>query len=130
VIVALVVVVALIVTYWYIAVPVLLFLGAAVALLAKAGAKANAEKAAQEAAARERAQQEWLAGPPPALLLPARFTDKWFAEHAPHLHPGQLPILFKELHERGWPDDRIARRVNPYLLRNPHLAPQILNSGG
>jgi hypothetical protein len=133
-------VIALIITYWYIAVPVLAVLGILTAMIAKANAekraeqaKANAEKRAEqerllaerqaeEAAARAESQRKWLAGPPPTLLVPARFTDKWFAEHAPYLHPGQVPALMQELHERGWTDDRIDRRVRPYLLKNPYLA--------
>jgi hypothetical protein len=121
-VIAIVVVIALIVTYWYIAVPVLVVFGVLTAIIAKATAEKRAEQAQLLAERQAETQRKWLTGPPPTLLVPGRFTDKWFAEHAPYLHPGQVPALMQELHERGWTDDRIDRRVQPYLLRNPYLA--------
>lgn len=142
--VAIAVVVGLIVKYWYVAVPLLVVSGLMLVAVAKARAKATAEKQAvaarlvqerqereardratrqaAEAEARAKARQTWLDGPPPPLRVPGRFTDKWFAENAPQLHPGQVPVLMAELHERGWTDDRIARRVRPYLLKNPYFS--------
>jgi hypothetical protein len=61
------------------------------------------------------AHEAWLAGPPPVLLFPGRFTQNWIAQHCPGLHPGQLPVLLEELHRRGWSDSDIERRVEPYL---------------
>ena len=58
---------------------------------------------------------EWLAGPPPALELPGRFTAKWIAENVPTLHPGQVPVLVEEMTRRGWSSADIERRVVPYL---------------
>jgi hypothetical protein len=121
-VVGIVIVIALIVTYWYIAVPVLVVLGVLTAMIAKANSEKKAEQAQLLAERQAETQRKWLAGPPPTLLVPGRFTDKWFAEHAPYLHPGQVPALMQELHERGWTDDRIDRRVRPYLLKNPYLA--------
>jgi hypothetical protein len=121
-VVAIVVVIALIVAYWYIAVPVLILIGVLTAIVTKANAEKKAEQARLLAERQAETQRKWLAGPPPTLLVPGRFTDKWFAENVPYLHPGQVPALMQELHERGWTDDRIDRRVRPYLLRNPYLA--------
>jgi hypothetical protein len=61
------------------------------------------------------AYQRWLDGPPPPLTMPARFTQNWIAANVPHLHPGQVPTLMRELRARGWSDDRIADRVAPFL---------------
>jgi hypothetical protein len=117
---ALAVVLAIAVKYWYIAVPFLILIVAVVI----AGAKGQAEKAAAQAAADEQArveaQREWLQRPPPVLYLPGRFTENWFAANVPGLHPSQVPVLLEELHERGWTDERIEKRVRPYLLRNPY----------
>lgn len=131
VIVVTAVVVGLAVKYWYVALPLLIVGTLVTVVIAKASAKAKEERQAEEARlravrqaadaeARAKAEQEWLAGAPPMLYVPGRFTDKWFAENLPGLHPGQVPVLLEELHDRGWTDDRIDRRVRPYLLRNPH----------
>jgi hypothetical protein len=61
-------------------------------------------------------QQAWL-GPAPPLTLPSRFTQSWFVSHGPRLHPKQVPVLFAELHRRGWTEDEIQQRVIPHL---PH----------
>jgi hypothetical protein len=137
--VAIAVVIGLIVKYRYVAVPLLVVGGLMLVAVAKAAAEKQAVAArlvqerqeseardrvtrqAAEADARAKARQAWLDGPPPTLRVPGRFTDKWFAENAPQLHPGQVPVLMTELHERGWTDDRIARRVRPYLLKNPYF---------
>jgi hypothetical protein len=58
---------------------------------------------------------EWLAGPPPGLQMPGRFTAKWIAENVPTLHPGQVPVLIEEMRRRGWSTADIERRVAPYL---------------
>lgn len=143
-IVAIAVVVAVAVKYWYVALPLLVVGTFVTVAIVKASAKAaknrqeeaarlyreeqareahlRAVRHAADMEARARAEQAWLAGPPPALRVPGRFTDKWFAENVPGLHPGQVPVLLEELRDRGWTDERIARRVQPYLLRNPHYA--------
>lgn len=61
------------------------------------------------------AHERWLADPPPALLMPGRFTQTWIAQNAPNLHPGQIPLLKDELRRRGWTDADIEQRVEPYL---------------
>lgn len=121
--VAIAVVIGLIVKYWYVAVPLLVVGGLMLVAVAKARAKATAEKQAvaarlvrerqereardratrqaAEAEARAKARQTWLDGPPPPLRVPGRFTDKWFAENAPQLHPGQVPVLMAELTKEG-----------------------------
>jgi hypothetical protein len=119
-------VVGLAVEYWYIIVPVLVV----VLVITVAGANQKKQRAAEKAAAakqaraaagqaRIEAQHRWLEGPPPVLRVPGRFTENWFAANVPSLHPGQVPALLEELHERGWTDQRIDKRVRPYLLRNP-----------
>jgi hypothetical protein len=61
--------------------------------------------AADHAAEQERqvqiAHERWLTDPPTALLMPGRFTHTWIVQNAPHLHPGQIPILFDETRRRG-----------------------------
>jgi len=69
------------------------------------------QRVEQERAARE----AWLAGPPPPLSLPSRFTQQWLEEHVPSLHPGQVPVLLREMRARGWTEQRIADRVRPLL---------------
>jgi hypothetical protein len=118
-------VLGLAVEYWYIVVPVLVV----VLVVAVAGSNQKKQRAAEQAAAakqaraaavqaRIEAQHRWLEGPPPVLRVPGRFTENWFAANVPSLHPGQVPALLDELHERGWTDQRIEKRVRPYLLRN------------
>lgn len=67
---------------------------------------------------RGEAREAWLRGPPPRLRLPGRFTQNWFADYGPRLHPGQVPALLEELHRRGWKDLDIQRRVAPYLPKS------------
>ena len=126
-----VLVVGLAVEYWYIVVPVLVV----VLVMAVAGSNQKKQREAERAAAAEQArvqaQRRWLEGPPPVLHMPGRFTENWFAANVPSLHPGQVPPLLEELHERGWTDQRIEKRVRPYLLRNPfyteqHQSPEII----
>jgi hypothetical protein len=118
-------VVGLAIEYWYIVVPVLVV----VLVIAGAGSNQKKQREAEQAAAakqaraaagqaRIEAQRRWLEGPPPVLHVPGRFTENWFAANVPSLHPGQVPALLEELHERGWTDQRIEKRVGPYLLRN------------
>lgn len=66
-----------------------------------------AARAVAEAEAQAVAQREWLEGPPPPLQVPTRFSETWFANHVPKLHPGQMPALTSELRARGWNDQRI-----------------------
>jgi hypothetical protein len=116
-----VLVVGLAVEYWYIVVPVLM----AALVVAVVSSHRKQQRQTEQAAAVERArletQHRWLEGPPPTLQVPGRFTENWFAANVPSLHPGQIPSLLEELHERGWTDQRIEKRVRPYLLRNPFL---------
>lgn len=44
-----------------------------------------------------------------------RFTANWIAANVPYLHPGQIPALIDEFHRRGWSDEDIALRVEPYM---------------
>ncbi|HWG09178.1 MAG TPA: hypothetical protein VN672_09245 [Solirubrobacteraceae bacterium] len=67
------------------------------------------------AAKAEQIHAEWLSGPPPALQFPGRVTATWIANHVPHLHPGQVPVLLAELRRRGWTEEDITARINPYL---------------
>jgi hypothetical protein len=96
-----------------------------VLVMAVASSHQKKQRQAEQAAVAERArletQHRWLKGPPPALQVPGRFTENWFAANVPSLHPGQVPALLEELHERGWTDQRIDKRVRPYLSRNPFL---------
>jgi hypothetical protein len=112
-------VVGLAVEYWYIVVPILVVVLIAVVAMSNQKKQREAERAAAVEQARIEAQHRWLEGPPPVLRVPGRFTENWFAAHVPSLHPGQIPSLLEELHERGWTDQRIEKRVRPYLLRNP-----------
>ena len=79
----------------------------------------QARLAQEEVAERQRqahlARERWLAGPPPPLQFPGRFTQNWIAEHAPNLHPGQVPVLLTELRRRGWTETDIEQRFVPYL---------------
>jgi hypothetical protein len=77
-----------------------------------------AERAAREEQKARTAYEEWLAGPPPFLQMPGRFTQNWIAQNAPGLHPGQVPVLKEELRRRGWTDGDIERRVAPYLANH------------
>lgn len=117
--VAIIFVIAIVIAYWYVAVPVL-FVSAA---LAVGVARVNKERHAERIAAFEQeeaeSQRRWLEAPPPQLLLPGRFTENWFASNVPSLHPGQVPDFLEELRERGWTDERIQKRVMPYLAMNP-----------
>ena len=56
-----------------------------------------------------------LASPPPPLSLPKRISQKWVAENVPYLHPGQVPVLMKELRASGWKQERIEQCVLPHL---------------
>jgi hypothetical protein len=144
--------IVLAVKYWYVSVPVFVLVLLLAVLAMRASARAEEvrqaeavrvyaeQQAAQQAAdaeaarvhrvqqaaaaeARRQAEADWLASPAPTLYVPGRFTDRWFAEHAAGLHPGQVSVLIDELHERGWTDERIARRVLPHLRANPYLDP-------
>jgi hypothetical protein len=95
--------------YWYVTVPVVIVLVGAVVIAVRAQARRE-----------EEAVRQWLSQPPPAMDVPGRFTDKWFRDHIPTMHPGQVPALMSELHARGWTDARIAERIDPYLAANPY----------
>jgi hypothetical protein len=105
----------------YVAAAALLALvtGAPIAAIAIPAARDRRERAAwaakQRARQAELAHQAWLAGPPPPLTMPGRFTQNWITENVPHLHPGQVPELLREMRARGWTDARIEQRVRPYL---------------
>ena len=108
--------VVLAVKYWYVVAPLALL----IIVLGIATARRNAVRREEAAVAAAEAHQQWLAGPPPPLTVPSRFTDKWFASYVPTLHPGQIPVLLDELRRRGWGDDQIALRVQPYIAQNPN----------
>jgi Holliday junction DNA helicase RuvB P-loop domain len=61
--------------------------------------------------------EAWLKATPPQLVLPGRFTQEWFAEHATNIHPGQIETLVDELVSRGWSREDIFRRAVPHLKR-------------
>lgn len=88
---------------------------------AAAAQQLRTEQEAVEAKTRAEAQQRWLEGPPPTLYVPRRFSEGWFADNVPKLHPGQLAPLRDEMLARGWTDERIARRLGRYLEMNPFL---------
>lgn len=73
------------------------------------------EQAGERARRARTAHEQWLAGPPPPLQLPGRFTQTWITQHVPHLHPGQVPVLLAELRRRGWTELDIDQRVTPYM---------------
>jgi type II secretory pathway pseudopilin PulG len=79
----------------------------------------RAQQAREQAAERARQarvhHEQWLAGPPPPLQLPGRFTQTWITQHVPHLHPGQVPVLLAELRRRGWTELDIDQRVTLYM---------------
>jgi hypothetical protein len=93
----------------------------ALQLATERGERERERLAEQERHAR-RAHERWLAGPPPPLELPGRFTQTWIAHNTPALHPGQIPTLMDELKRRGWSDSDIERRVAPYLPAVPSAA--------
>jgi hypothetical protein len=96
-------VVGLAIDYWYIAVPTVIL---AIAISVRLSARSAAKKAEHH--------QEWLSGPAPVLTVPSRFTAKWISENVPYLHPGQVPVLVREMQRRGWSDEKIAEQVMPY----------------
>ncbi len=107
--------IGLAIKYWYVTAPVLVLLCIGAVMVAQR----NKERKAAEAVAAQEALERWLAGPPPVLEVPGRFTQNWFAAHVPALHPGQVPALYAELHQRGWTSERIEQRVVPFLAQNP-----------
>jgi hypothetical protein len=98
------------VQYWYVTVPVALLIGVAAYYIVK-----------EQRARRLEATRAWLAGPPPPLNYPGRVTENWLAGHVPYLHPGQVPMLMRELRSRGWSDQKLDDRVGRYLEQNPFL---------
>lgn len=97
------------------------YLGAAaivlalLALLAIPFVRSSRQRAEERRQRARAAFAEWLAGPPPALEMPGRFTAKWIAQNVPTLHPGQVPVLVEEMTRRGWSSADIERRVVPYI---------------
>ena len=108
--IAIALLIALIVKFWYIALAVVIVMGSVAVLTSRRSARQAKERARAQAAAIEaeaaetaerhameeqtrlEAQRRWLAGPPPPLVLPGRFTENWFASHVPSMHPGQVPV--------------------------------------
>jgi hypothetical protein len=80
------------------------------------------ERLAEQQRQARLAHERWLAGPPPALELPGRFTQTWITHNVPGLHPGQIPVLIEELRRRGWSESDIDRRVTPYLAAEASAA--------
>jgi hypothetical protein len=87
------------------------------------------ERAAEEQRQARIAHERWLAGPPPPLTMPGRFTQAWFARNLRGMHPGQIPVLMDELRRRGWSDGDIESRVNPYLPIEPAKAQAKVGAG-
>jgi hypothetical protein len=111
--------------YWYVALPILALFILGAMLSAGADSKLKEQRALEEAAGRREAeaqrlsaQQAWLKGRPPPLVPPGRFSETWFAENIPKMHPGQIPMLFVALRSRGWSDDKINERLAHHLARN------------
>jgi hypothetical protein len=96
--------------YWYISIPAAL-------LLCYLGWRLIGYRRERQ----EAALAAWLAGPPPPLLVPSRFTEAWFRDNVPSLHPGQVPPLIEALGHRGWTEHKIVARVGPYLQANPFM---------
>lgn len=111
----LVIIVAVVSAFW----PYLLAIGGVLLVLWLLTKEKRAERAAAVQQRQAEELQRWLKAPPPPLPLPGRFTDNWFAANVPRLHPGQVPVLFEEMHARGWTSRRIEQRVGPYLQQNP-----------
>lgn len=103
-------VIATTIVYWYIALPVAIVSVVVVYWARRSGHRRRAE-----------AVQRWLSMPAPPLMVPSRFTQNWIAANVPQLHPGQVPVLVRELRARGWTDERIDERVGPYLAANPYM---------
>lgn len=104
-----------IVEHWYIAVPVLVV--ALFAVLLAVG------KYVEHSEAKRQAEIEaWLAAPGPPLVVPTRFSENWFAENVPSLHPDQVPALYDALRHRGWREDKIEARLRQYLDANPFMS--------
>jgi len=111
--------IAIVITYWYVAVPVLLVSGALAVGVSNVNKRRRVERLAALEQEEAESRRRWLEAPPPQLLLPGRFTENWFASNVPSLHPGQVAGFLEELRERGWADERIQKRVMPYLAMNP-----------
>ena len=122
--------IGLAVVYWYVAVPLLAIVVGVVVWASRANAKRAREQAERQAhtqheldLAQQARRRAWLAAPPTPLPMPGRFTQTWIVANAPHLHPGQVPMLLRELNARGWTDQRIDDRVRPYLPSDSSAAP-------
>lgn len=98
------------VEHWYVSVPAFF----AIVFASVKCAEYFAEKRQVERAA-------WLAAPGPPLVVPIRFSESWFAENVPSLHPDQVPALYEALANRGWSAGKIESRLRPYLDANPFL---------
>lgn len=84
--------------------------------------RAKLQAAAEEKARQdEEAVRQWLLNPPPALEVPTRFSEQWFAATIPSMHPGQWPSLNSELRARGWTPEKIETRLSRYVAANPYV---------
>ena len=53
---------------------------------------------------------------PNTLILPSRFTERWFAENLPNMTPGQRRSVATALKDRGWSAERINHTLTRYPL--------------
>jgi hypothetical protein len=88
-----------------------LIAGGVLLLIAVAVLSRRVRRAAVAEDATREEYSEWCEAPPPPLTLPGRFTDTWFVNNLPILHPGQGPMLLSALQARGWSDDKIIQLV-------------------
>ncbi len=47
--------------------------------------------------------------------FPARFTQTWIETHVPNLEPAEMRAVMSELRRRGWTEDDLRDRVEPYV---------------
>ena len=112
---ALVTAVAIISALW----PFLLALGVLTVLVIALNKRRHGLRRPPIQPAQSDAIHTWPHRPAPALALPTRFSEQWFAANVPSLHPAQVPLLRAEMKSRGWTNRHIAQRLDPYLRQNP-----------